>query len=568
MAYYSSLVFDAIRNVSVIGIMAYLVTRLPAVYNALTSSRNNLYNKIILGVVFGLLSAAGNWMSIDMGYGFLANTRQIGVEAGGLLGGPLVGLIAGVLGATPRLFLGGFTMWAAVISNILVGIISGLVSKRVGPNNINLWTAALTGFIGELTLKVVVILISKPFEAAWQLEKVIAIPTITLNTLGVMFFVYIVRDVFSKQEKVQASSVQQAISMLNQTSGFMHDGLNESTAEKVASTIYNELKTAAVAVTDRERVLAFIGEGSDHHKVGNPIVTAATKEMIENSHYVMVNNREGVGCPIYGCKLSAVISAPLMISNELVGSIKLYKSDNQIISAYEAELIQGIANFLSLQLAQKKLEDQQHLLVQVEYQMLRAQINPHFFFNTLSTIQALIPSKPEMSVVLIKDLANFFRKTLYRNQEVVTVEEELETVRNYVHIEKVRFGDRIKVVEALPSELLEYRIPIFSLQVLVENAIRHGLGLKKEGGTVRISGGWDTESWYINIEDDGVGILEERLKELLKGEPAKSVKGIGIGLLNIQQRIQKLYGNHYGIQIQSQPNKGTSVTLKFPKGRF
>lgn len=566
MVDYGSLVYKAVQNVSVIGVMAFLVTRLPSVYNALTPSRNNLYNKLILGAVFGLLSAAGNWMSIALDYGFLANTRQIGVEAGGLLGGPLVGLLAGILGAVPRLFLGGFTMWAAVISNIMVGIISGLVYKRVGPKKINLGLAALIGFLGECTLKIVVLTISKPFEAAWQLEKVIAIPTITLNTLGVIFFVYIVRDVFNKQEKAQASSVQQAISMLNQTSGFMQDGLNENTAEKVAAIIHKDLKTAAVAVTDREKVLAYIGVGSDHHTIGSPMITAATKQMIETRHYVMVNDREGVGCPNPYCKLSAVINAPLIVSNELVGSIKLYKAGNEVISSHEAELIQGIANFLSLQLAQKKLDEQQLLLLQVENQMLRAQVNPHFFFNTLSTIQALIPSKPEKSIALIKDLADFFRKTLYRNQEVVAVEEELEAVRNYVHIEKVRFEDRINVVEALPAELLKYKIPIFSLQILVENAIRHGVSLKKGCGTVQIYGGSDADSWYINVEDDGVGISEERLEELKKGELAKSPNGIGIGLLNIQRRMQKIYGDAYDLQIKSQPNKGTSITIRFPLG--
>ncbi len=545
--------------------MAYLVTRLPAVHNALTHSRNDLSNKIILGLVFGLISAAGNWMSIEVSPGFFANTRQIGAEVGGLLGGPLVGLLAGVLGGVPRLFMGGFPMWAAVISNIIVGVMSGLVSKRFGPQKVTLRLAAFTGFAGESILKLTVITIAKPFAMAWQLEKVIAIPTITLNTLAVVFFVYIVRDVFWEQEKVQALSVQQAISMLNKTSCFMRDGLNEETAGKVANIIYQGTKAAAVAVTDIEKILAFVGEGANHHEVGTPIVTAATKRMLETRQQVIVNDREGVGCPVAGCQLSAVIDAPLIVSNELVGSLKLYKAYNEVISAYEAELIQGIADFLSLQLAQKKLDKQQLLLLQIEHQMLRAQINPHFFFNTLGTIQALITLKPEKAMILIKDLANFFRATLNRDQEVVTVAEELESMRNYIDIEKVRFGDRINVVEALPTELLAYKIPIFSLHFLVENAIRHGLNLKKGNGTVRIWGWDDTEYWYIRVEDDGVGMTEARLEDLKKGRPGKSGDGIGIGLANIQRRIQMLYGEQYGLQIQSQANKGTSVTLRFPR---
>lgn len=424
MLTYGSLVLQVVQNMSVLGIMAFLLTRLPVVYNAWTHAHNDLPHKIILGVLFGLLSASGNWLSVAGNYGFLTNARQISAEVGGLLGGPLVGLLAGILGAVPRLFWGGFTLWPAAMANVIVGVISGLIAKRLGSQKINLRLAALAGFLGECILTVLVLTMSKPFAVAWQLEKTIAIPAILLNTLAVVVFVYIVHDVFSQREVIQALSVHRA-----------------------------------------------------------------------------------------------------------------------------------------------KIEEQRLLLLQTEYRMLRAQVNPHFFFNTLSTIQALITSEPEKSVVLIKDLANFFRKALNRDQEVVTVKEELETVHIYIQIEKVRFGERIKVVETLPTELLAYQIPIFFLQILVENAIRHGLSLKKGNGTVRISGWWDSGGWYLNVEDDGVGISEERLEEIRKGEPVRSARGTGIGLSNIRHRIQTLYGDDCGLKIQSQVNKGTSVTLRFPRGR-
>lgn len=560
------LALEMARNVSICAVAAYLITRLPtirnATRNALTNSQYHLPAKIILAIAFGVFSAFGNWMGIPI-LDSMANTRIVGPIAGGLLGGPIVGIGAGVIGAIPRYFMGGFTMWASVIANILAGAISGLVYIKFGPQKITLFLAAITGFGCEGVLKLLVLVLSKPFEAAWQLEKVIALPTMTLNTLAVVMFVYIVRDVLNEQVRMQALSAQQAIRMLHRTSGFMQNGLSEETARQVAQIIYNETKADAVAVTDKNKVLAFIGDGADHHKPGQPIITVATKLMLKNRQTVICNDKDSIGCPEPSCRLSAVIDAPLIVSNEVVGSLKLYKSNNGILSSYEAELIQGIADFLSLQLAQKKLDEQQVVLLQTECQMLKAQINPHFFFNTLGTIQALIPSSPNKAVTLIKDLSNFFRRTINRSNESISLREEMESVHNYVRIEKVRFGEKISIIETLPNNLLEHPVPLFSIQLLVENAIRHGLSLKKGRGTVRISASNVEDNFFVKVEDDGIGIPPERLDRLLKMD-VEQTDGIGIGLLNIHRRIQRIYGTRFGLQIRSQMGKGTEVLLCLP----
>jgi len=556
------LVLELVKSVSIFAVAAYLTTRLPAIRKAIFRSQYRLSDKIILAIVFGLFSAFGNWMGIPI-LGSMANTRIVGPITGGLLGGPIVGIGAGIIGSIPRYLIGGFTMWAAVIANIIAGAVSGLIYKKVGPQKITLVVAVIVGLVGEVILKLLVITLSEPFEAAWALEKAIAIPTMTVNSLAVVMFVYIVRDVLSEQIKMQVLSAQQAIRVLYRASGFLHKGLNEETAQKVAQIIYNETKAAAVAITDYNKVLAFVGEGIDHHKPGSPILTAATKLMMKNRQTIVCNTKEGIGCPEPKCNLSAVIDAPMIVGNEVVGSIKLYKSTNAMLSTYDAELIQGIADFLSLQLAQKKLDEQQVALLQTECLMLKAQINPHFFFNTLGTIQTLIPISPIKSMALIKDLSVFFRRALNRSGELVSLREEIESVRNYVRIEKVRFGDKISVIEKLPDHLLEHPVPLFSLQLLVENAIRHGVSLKKGQGTVQIAA-WNNEvCFYLKVIDDGIGIPLERLEKLLQ-EGTNQTDDIGIGLLNIHRRIQRIYGNRFGLQIQSSQGKGTEVTICLP----
>lgn len=556
------LILNIVQNIALIGIMAYLLTRLNAFRRTITYSQYRLVDKIKLGLIFGMFSALGNWIGIPV-EGALANSRIVGPIAGGLLGGPVVGVIAGIIGAAVRYYMGGFTVWASVLANIIAGCIGGIIYEKCGAQKVTVKVALVTAVTCELILKLLILTMSKPFEAALKLEQIIAVPTLVANSLAVVFFVYIVRGVFSEQQRMQAFSVQQAIRMIQKTSGFLKTGLNESSARNVSQIIYNETKAAAVAITDNEKVLAFVGKGQDHHFAGTPIVTAATKQALSGRQTIITDDRETLGCPYPECPLSAVIDAPLFVGEELVGTIKLYKTANEIIMPQEAELIQGIADFLSLQLAQQRLARQQMLLLQTEYNMLKAQVNPHFFFNTLTTIQALIAIDATSAVNLINDLALFFRKTLKRGEEMVPLSEEMESVNIYVRIERARFHDKVKFSVGIPDDMTGFLVPIFSLQPLVENAIRYGISMKKNLGEVCVTAWHDQDQAFVKVQDDGVGIEENRLREIVEQKLSHS-PGAGIGVINIHQRMQKLYGQDYGLSIYSKLGVGTEVILKFP----
>ena len=165
---------------------------------------------------------------------------------------------------------------------------------------------------------------------------------------------------------------------------------------------------------------------------------------------------------------------------------------------------------------------------------------------------------------MIKELAEFYRKNLKHSDESIALQEELASVRNYLRIEKVRFGDKIKVVESVPDELMQQLIPLFSLQLLVENAIRHGLGLKVEPGTIFIRAWQEGEVLLVQVEDNGVGMEPQQLSVLLENVPERQTHGTGIGLLNIHRRIQRFYGDNYGLQVESIKGTGTVVTLRLP----
>ena len=559
------LILDIARNVGLIGIIAYLTTRLPAVRHALSHSSFRSRDKLILILVFGGFSAFGNFLGIPV-MGSMANTRIVGPIAGGLIGGVWVGVGAGLLGAIPRYFMGGFTMWASVIANIIAGLISGLAYWKFRSRRLELPVALVTGFCAELMLKFLVLLLSKPFERAWELEKIIGIPTIIANTLAVGLFIYIVRDVFQEQDKVQAKAAQQSMRLIQQSTELLSEGLNSKTAAKIVRIIWLQTNAAAVALTDTTQLLGFIGTGQEHHLAGSPLPIQIAAEMAENSKTIIPMDKQAWGCHNHNCSLSGLIMAPLIVDGTLQGSLLFFKANEATVTTYEMEMVQGIADFLSLMLDKRQLDEQKIMLSQAEYNMLKAQVNPHFLFNTLGTIRALIRTAPEKARARIKDLSDFLRRSLERTDDMIPLAEEMDLVRSFVRLEQSRFGERVRVSEVIQSDLTEVMIPVFTLQPIMENAIKHGLAAKRNGGSIQLRIRKSADLLQIDVEDDGAGISPERLARILQfdGGLERSTAGTGIGLNNIQKRIQTAFGAEFGLRITSRLGTGTLVQIELP----
>jgi len=553
-----------VQNTIVVVIVAFITTQLPSFRRMLHSYGARRRDRLFLSVFFGTFSALGMWAGFPL-LGSLVSCKIVGVAAGGLLGGPLVGVGAGLIGAIPRYFLGGFTTAASIAANLAIGVFAGLVNSRYGLKRIDLKIALGTALGSEAILKFLILTMSKPLEAAWALEKKIAFPTTLANAFGLVLFVYIVRGVFTQQQRMQADSAQSALLVIKETAGLLRHGLCEESAQQVAQTIYQHSAAAAVAITDTANILAFVGQGADHHRAGQPFLMATTRQVLDNRLAVVSNDRHVLGCPHASCPLTSVVDAPLIVEKELLGSIKIFKSGKDIVTPYEIELVQGIAEFLSLQLLQLKLDELEVLRFQAEHQALRAQINPHFLYNTLGTIRALVRKDPEVARLLIKDLADFMRTTLRGSAEIISFSDELAIVHRYIRIVQARFGERVTLAEEIPGEMLTGLLPVFCLQPLVENAVKHGLSPKNGGGTIRISAWSSADARYIQVEDDGVGIARSKLPLLLKDRPPSPPgSGTGIGLNNVNQRLQRMFGESFGLHIRSQEGAGTRITVSLP----
>jgi two-component system sensor histidine kinase LytS len=206
-----------------------------------------------------------------------------------------------------------------------------------------------------------------------------------------------------------------------------------------------------------------------------------------------------------------------------------------------------------------KLEQNSKLLATAELRALQAQINPHFLFNSLTVIASMCRIDPLKARELITHLSNFFRKNLANNKELVELETEINHVKSYVEIEQARFEDKLLVEYELEDDLDCY-LPSLTLQPIVENAIKHGILPKKNGGSVKIIGRKKGKEIEISVVDDGVGIKKEKITDILNNNKYKK----SIGINNVNQRLKGMFGEGYGLKIDSKLNEGTSVTLRIP----
>lgn len=205
---------------------------------------------------------------------------------------------------------------------------------------------------------------------------------------------------------------------------------------------------------------------------------------------------------------------------------------------------------------EEKLESQQRLLNEARLAALTRQINPHFLFNTLNSITSLIRTDPEQARGVIYKLSNILRRLLRNNENLNPLREELQFIEDYMGIELVRFGEKLRFVKEIDPETLDRLIPSMILQPLVENSIKHGLGSRIDGGTIRLRTRLESGRLHLLIEDDGVGIPEDRLNTLFE---------LGIGISNVNERLKVLFGNEYRMWIDSRPGHGTQTEIEIPE---
>ena len=239
------------------------------------------------------------------------------------------------------------------------------------------------------------------------------------------------------------------------------------------------------------------------------------------------------------------------------------KTDTEALSVFAIFTTTVFATILPLKIwnnsrNEDKLESQQRLLQQARMAALTSQINPHFLFNTLNSVSSLVRTDPEKARAVIYKLSNILRRLLRKHENLSPLRDELQFIDDYMAIELVRFGDKLRFSKEVDPETLDRLIPSMVLQPLVENCIKHGLSSKVDGGMIRVRSRLVEGRLHLTVEDDGVGIPEAKLATLFEQ---------GIGVSNVNERLKVLFGNDYRMWIDSRPGQGTQTEIEIPESR-
>ncbi|GAD80740.1 sensor histidine kinase [Vibrio ezurae] len=552
------LILSLLQQMCVYLMVAYTLSKTPLVIPLLNISER-LSHKFICYVMFSLFCILGTYFGLQIGDA-IANTRAIGAVLGGIFGGPIVGFAVGLTGGLHRYSMGGFTDVACAISTTTEGLIGGLVHMymlRKGKVD-RLFSATIVfnvTLIAEVVQMIIIVIVAKPTSQAINLVESIAIPMILANSLGAAFFISILRDRRAILEKYSSNYSRRALNIAERCVGLLADGLNSNSAQKIAHIIQDETKVGAVAITDKEKILAFEGMGSDHHIPNTPISSEYTLTSIKEQRIIYLDGRKSpYQCSLSPeCKLGSALVIPLIAADKVIGTIKLYEPRVKLFSSINTTMAKGIAELLSRQILYSEYQQKKMLLSQAEIKLLHAQVNPHFLFNALNTISAITRRDPNKARELIQHLSQFFRGNLKRNTEFVTLKEELAHVNSYLTIEKARFVDRLEVDIDIAEHLLEQMMPSFTLQPLVENAIKHGVSNLLDGGVVKIYSCEDKKGFRITVEDNA-----GRYKPDSKDQT-------GLGMHIAGKRLTNYFGEQHQLRVECKPKHYTRMSFTIPK---
>lgn len=541
------------NNLGYVILIAFIISSLSVFKKIIQRDEFRKLDLIVLSLTFAIFGIIGTYTGTDVN-GAIANTRIIGIMAGGILCGPFVGILSGIIAGLHRFTydIGGITSIPCAITTILSGFVSAYIYKR--SIKFEKWFYGLIGgIIMESIEMLLILLISKPYSEALSIVKSIYFPMSFTNALGICILILLIQKIFNEKEQIAAKQAQLALEIANKTLPYFRE-INSDAFKKICSIIKDSTGAAAVAITDKNMILAHEGLGSDHHICNQPVQTTATKQVLKDGIIRILNSPKEIECSSKNCPLKSAIIVPLMEETEVIGTLKLYYSKEKGVSFTNEKLAIGLSQIISTQLEISKVGKLKELATKAEIKALQAQINPHFLFNALNTIVSFLRFDPNNARNLIVNLSTYLRYNIEEISTFVDIQKELEQVKAYVEIEKARFGDKLNVIYDI-DENIHIKIPSLIIQPIVENSIKHGILKGSGSGNVSIKVKKNSlKEISVIIEDDGIGIPQAVIDSIYRG----AVKENKIGIYNVHSRLKYIYDK--GLIIE-RLNKGTKVSF-------
>lgn len=564
-------VYNICFNICLLVVLAFLLTRLDFIQRLLLNDGEEengnricrMKEKIILGIIFGGFCMISDNIGMQV-TGALPNARVIGILSSGFLGGPVSCTITTAIAAVHRylIFPERISTVACVISAVIHGIIGSFIGyrKRNDRRYSNYFLLGIT-FISELIHIVMILLLTRPFVDAMDIVRIVIIPMVLINSVGMVIFFNVFKLIFSTDDLKAAWQISLSMRTAERCTPYLANGLEKKEdIDKVIGIILEEYRCQGAALIEDKR---FLGRSSAFSEISltddnYPRLLSATKTY-KTTRVSRIPIPEDGFFPLY--ENNVIISAPILLDEGRVMALVILVKKNAYSYRADVEFVTGLANHFAMQLKIAKMEAQKEALRRAEITTLQSQINPHFLFNSLNTISYFCREKPEKARELLLALSSYFRNTLESVDFMVTLDTELEHVKAYTKLEEARFESRLQVVFEAENEDLTCCVPNLILQPLVENAIHHGAMNRENGvGKVVVRVRREEKNTIIDIMDNGPGIDYKIIRSLHGGE---EVKHRGIGLMNVQQRLISIYGKDYGLQIVSSET-GTDVRMKIP----
>ncbi|WP_026554009.1 sensor histidine kinase [Arthrobacter sp. 35W] len=353
--------------------------------------------------------------------------------------------------------------------------------------------------------------------------------------------------------------------------GHLRNGLEPAGAMKASKALRSMLHCTALALTDESAPLAWDAAARTERSAPRTPSAARSRAVMALAARALATGRTQV-CTLDESQLvdlglagadhgvKAAVASPIQVDARVVGCVLAFTKQ---ASPALVRAANEVAGWISAQVQLAELGASRTLLMEAEVRALRAQISPHFIYNSLNAIASFINTDPVRARELVVEFADFTRYSFRRHGDFTTLAEELLCIDRYLLLERARFGERLQVNLQIAPEVLGTVIPFLSLQPLVENAVRHGLEAKEGVGHIKIMARDQGALAEVTIEDDGVGIDPEHLRSVLAGHR----DGDHVGLRNVDARLRQVYGDDFGLVIDTAPGAGTLVAMRVPKSQ-
>ena len=545
-----------ISNIGCSAIIAFFFIRIDKANIIIKSNAKTKKDIIALSFFFSLLSISGTYIGLNFN-GAILNTRNVGVIAGGILGGPYVAIITGLVAGIHRAFvnLGRETAIPCAIATITGGFLTAYVHRFIKSKDKIFFGFFLACVVENLSMGLILIILKDKILA----QNIVAnfyVPMVFMNSIGSSVLILLVEDIIQKSELIAGRQAKLALEIANKTLPHFRETENLS---EVCKIIAEDLGAKATVITNKKEIIAGFSFDKDEIKKAD-IKSNNTRKVLKTGETMLVIKEDDEIIEDFldiSPHIKSCIILPLKEKNDISGTLKIFFDTAEKITDKNRYLMIGLSHLISTQMEISKVENLISLLKYSELKALQSQINPHFLFNVLNTMTSLIRTNPEKAREVTIDLSNYLRYNLDNNVKSVELIKELNQINTYIKIEKVRFGDKLNILYDVDESLYNFQIPSLIIQPLVENSIKHGILKKRDNGCVKIiikKIGKDIE---ITIEDDGVGIEQTIIDNL-----DKQIKE-NIGLKNVHQRLKLLYGEGLNIKKLEQ---GTRIEFKILGG--